>query len=231
MHGAGAFDDTFIDFYTTDLGVVAFDDDSILGQAGARNAQLDIITPGDTTFTIGANSFEQFATGNYTLAAATRTSALNGCREVWVMRGIAVTDTLKATDCADSSGTPKYYEVARMVLFSGTTVTMSQKSSAFNASLRVFAFNPGNGVRTLVASNDDSLVGSNTNAFLQYAVTANSFYDVIIGTSAGGETGAYTFEVSASTTLSPRAAASPAPRNGRRDNWWRDGVISKRFRR
>jgi hypothetical protein len=232
MHGAGTFDDTYLDVFTNidDLGRVAFDDDSILGQAGARNAQLDIITPGDTTYAIGANSYDQFETGDYTLATETRTSALNGCRPVWVMRGIAVTDTMKATDCADSSATPKYYEVARMVLFSGTVVTISEKSIAFNASLELYQFNPVTGVRTLIASNDDSLPGSNTNAFLQHTVAASNYHDIIISTSAGGETGAYTFEVSASTTLSPGTTGSPRFSSGR-NNWWRGVTIPKRSKR
>src|SRR5262245_49885380 len=73
MHGVGAFDDPFVDYYTFGNGniiqIVAFDDDSILAQDGARNSQLDIIFPGDTTFVIGANSFAPFTTGNYTLTS------------------------------------------------------------------------------------------------------------------------------------------------------------------
>jgi hypothetical protein len=89
--------------------------------------------------------------------------------------------------------------------------------------------NPATYARTQVAINDDSLAGTSTNAFIQYSVTVNNFYDIIIGTSTGGETGAYTFEVYSSTTLSPRIAGSPGARSGR-NNWWRDVTIPKRSR-
>jgi hypothetical protein len=228
MHGAATFDDTFLDLLTVDLAPVAFDDDSILGQAGARNAQIDIISRGDTSYVIGANSYDPFMTGNYTLSSQIRTSAMNGCRPVWIVPNLSIVDTIKATDCADSSATPKYYEVARVILLTGRVITISQKSGALNPSLRLYSVS--NSGRTLLAANDDSLPGSNTNAFLQYTVTANSVYDILIGTSAGGETGAYTLEVSASATLSPRVPGSRI-QSGGRNTWWRDVAIPKRSRR
>lgn len=234
MHGLGTFDDPFVDYYTFGNGsivqIVAFDDDSILGQEGARNSQLDIIFPGDTTFVIGANSFAPFATGNYTLTSENRTEALNGCRAVWVTRGINVTDSIKATDCADSSATPKYYDVARMVVFSPTVLTLTMRSSTLNPFLALYRMDPGqNYARSLVASNDDSS-GTNTNAFIQYTVPANNFYDIVIGTSTGGEIGDYTFAVSVSTTLSPYVPGA-APKPSSRDGWWRDVGWPKRSRR
>jgi len=223
MHGQGAFDDPFVDYYTFGNGtiqqIVAFDDDSILGQDGARNSQLDIIFPGDTTFVIGANSFAPFVTGNYTLTSEPRTQAMNGCRAVWVTRGISISDSIKATDCADSSTTTKYYEVARIVAFAGTALSLRMASTTLNPSLALYRLDPVQYTRTLVMSNDDSLAGTSTNAFLKYTVPTNNFYDIVIGTSTGGETGAYTFEVSVATTLSPYRS---------RDGWWRDVGLPKR---
>jgi len=95
----------------------------------------------------------------------------------------------------------------------------------------LYQLNPQSYARTQVAVNDDSAAGVNT-AFIQYSVATNNFYDIIIGTSAGGETGAYTFAVSSSTTFSPHVAGS-APRAGGRGqgSWWRDVTIPKRSRR
>ena len=226
MHGLGAFDDPFVDYYTFGNGniqqIVAFDDDSILGQDGARNSQLDIIFPGDTTFVIGANSFAPFTTGSYTLTSETRTQAMNGCRAVWVTRGISVTDTLKATDCADSLPTPRYYEVGRIVAFAGTVLTLTMRSSTLNPYLALYRLDPTQYGRGLVAQNDDSS-GTNTNAFIQYTVPANNFYDIIMTTNTGGQVGEYTFAVSVSTTLSPY-------RTQARDGWWRDVALPKRSR-
>ena len=225
MHGLGAFDDPYVDYYTFANGtiqqIVAFDDDSILGQDGARNSQLDIIFPGDTTFVIGANSFAPFTTGSYTLTSENRTQAMNGCRAVWVTRGISVSDTLKATDCAASWLTAKYYEVGRIVAFAGTVLTLTMRSSTVDPFLALYRIDNVQYNRTPVASNNDSLPGTNTNAFIQYTVPANNFYDIIIGTNAGGQTGEYTFAVSVSTTLSPYRI---------RDGWWRDVDLPKRSR-
>jgi hypothetical protein len=229
MHGSGTFDDTFVDLYTFGSGqiqqILAFDDDSILGQAGARNSQIDIIVPGDTTLVIGANSYDPFATGNYTVTTANRPATLNGCRAVWVTRGISVTDTITTADCADSSATTKYYHVARIVAFAPTVLTLSMKSTALNPFLALYQLNAASYARTQVAFNDDSLPGTNTDAFIRYTVPQNNFFDIVIGTSAGGETGEFTFQVSVSTTLS--AALSGSSASGRK-SWWRDVGLPKR---
>jgi hypothetical protein len=224
MRGSGSFDDTYVDLYADSGALVALDDDSILGQAGARNSQLDIILPGGA-YVIGANSYDPFTTGAYSLASETRPAAMNGCRQVWVTRGVTVSDSITNSDCADSSATPRRYDVARIVVLGGTVLTISQRSTTINPSLALYRITLDPLTRTLVASNDDSLPGSNTNAFVQYNVTASNFYDIIIGTSAAGETGAYTFDVSASTTFSPHTS-SPVGRGGGR--WWRGVSLPKR---
>lgn len=219
--------DTWIDFFSADGRLVGFDDDSILGVE--QNSQLDVILPGDTSYIIGANSFDRFTTGAYTLTTTARPAALNGCRQVWVARGVTVSDSITNSDCADSSATPLHYDVARIVVYSGTTgtvLTLSARSTAINPTLALYQLNLANNyARTLVASNDDSLAGSNTNAFIQYNVTANNIYDIIVGTSAAGETGAYTFDVSASTTFSPHTSG---PLSRGRGSWWRDVGLPKR---
>ena len=218
--------DTWLDVYGRTDSVIGFDDDSILGVA--QNAQFDVVLPGDTTYVIGANSFDQFTVGSYTLETATRPAPMNGCRAVWLVRGVTLSDSITNGDCADSAVTPHRYDVARMAVYMGTVLTISQHSTTLNPSLALYTLNPNTYARTLVASNDDSLAGSNTNAFIQYPVSANSFFDIIIGTSAGGETGVYTFEVSASTTFSPRTSA-PLSRGW--DSWWRDVAMPRRSKR
>jgi hypothetical protein len=211
-------DDTYIVFWSAAGPPVAFDDDSVLGQDGARNSQLDIVLPGGD-YVIGANSFAPFITGPYSLTAANRAVAMNGCREVWVMRGVTVSDSVTRSDCADSTGTPHYYDVARIIAFAGSVLQIAERSTTINPSLALYRMRinqQGAYVRTLVASNDDSAGTANTNAFLRFAVDTSDVYDVIIGTSASGEIGAYTFSVDTTTTLSPRRSPASAPRE-----WWR----------
>jgi len=194
---------------------MAFDDDSVLGVAGARNSLLDIILPG-ADYIIGASSYDPFITGAYSLTGTSRPVAMNGCRQVWVTRGVSVSDSITLSDCADSSVTPHHYDVARIVVFAGTVLSIAEHSTAMNPSLALYKVNPANAyARELVASNDDSSAG-NSNAFIRFVVDSSNYYDILIGTSAGGETGAYTFDVLADTTLSSPA---PAPTARRRESW------------
>jgi len=213
MHGSF---DGWVDFWEgpgLDL-YIAFDDDSILG--AQPNPQLDIILPGGA-YVIGASSFNTNTTGTYSLSATTRVSAMNGCRQVWVTSGITVTDSITLADCGDSSAITRYYDVARIVVFDTTVLTISQRSATINPSLALYKVVPDSAyVRHLVAANDDSSA-TNTNAFIQYEVDTANVYDIILGTSVGGQTGPYTFSVDLSARLSPRF---PAPRPSAPPRWW-----------
>ena len=209
--------DSYLDLWSAAGPYVGFDDDIVPGLQ--QNSQLDVILP-TGSYVIGANSYDKFSTGAYSITATARPAAMNGCREVWVARGITASDSITPTDCADSTaGTPHNYDVARMVVYGVTVLSIASRSAAINPSLALYRYNPAAPAatrRTLVASNDDSLPGTNTNAFIAYTVSDTAFYDIIIGSSAPGERGPYTFEVYASTTMSARRS-EPAP--GRRE-WW-----------
>jgi hypothetical protein len=204
--------DTWVDFWSIDGPLFGFDDD--VAQGTVQNSQLDIIFPGGS-YVIGANSYDQLTTGAYTIATEARPAAMNGCRPVWVARGVTVNDSLTATDCADSSATPHYYDVARIQLTQGSVLTISEHSAVINPSLALYRILDLNTYpRSLVAQNDDSSAG-NQNAFIKFTVTLSGPYDIVIGSSAPGEIGAYTFDVSSLTT----SARPVAPVSGRRERW------------
>src|SRR6266540_1331962 len=115
--------DTWLDFWSAAGPYVAFDDDSVLGQA--QNSQIDIILPGNN-YIIGASSFDQNITGAYSLTTATRPAAMSGCRQVWVMRGVSVSDSITLSDCADSSAPTHYYDVARIIVYAGTVLQIAE---------------------------------------------------------------------------------------------------------
>ncbi len=202
---------------------IAFNDDSLLTRAGARNSQLDIILPAGN-YIIGATEFNPRQRFAYSLAPKTRSSSMSGCHEVWVTKGVSATDDISTTDCRDSSATPHYYDVARIFVDSGQVLSVTERSTAMNPLLALYTLidtlaadttNPSY-VRKFVTSNDDSSA-TNTNAFIRFSPDTANYYDIIIGTSAGGETGAYTFSVDVTATLSPPFRT---PARGARE-WWR----------
>ena len=200
--------DTWVDFYhQADGAYTGFDDDIVRIQI--TNSQFDAVLPEDS-WVIGANSYDPGTTGPYVLSTAIRSSALNGCREVWVVDGVSMTDTLQASDCADSSVTPRHYEVARIWANAGTALTLAMHSAAFDPKLTLYRLEP-NYTRSLVATNDDSTAGF-TNAYLPVTVATTAPYDVVVGTSAPGALGAYTLDVSAiAPTGTTAAGAAGAP--------------------
>ena len=194
--------DTYVDLWNLSGPYVGFDDDVVLQQV--QNSQLDVIFPGDS-YVIGANSFDKLSTGAYSLNVATRPATLNGCRQVWVTRGVTVTDAISAADCADSAATPHHYDVARIIALSGTVLTMSVHSAAMNPALALYSVSGANYDRTLAVANDDSTPGNPT-AYISYTVPASAVFDVLISGSSPTDSGAYTFDVSSSTTASATAA-------------------------
>ena len=218
--------DTFLLLWSgvTPFPFIAFDDDSILGQAGARNSQLDIILPAGN-YIIGASEFNSRQRFAYSLAPKTRSSSMSGCHEVWVTKGVSATDDISTTDCRDSSATPHYYDVARIFVDSGQVLSVTERSTAMNPLLALYKVVTDTlptdttihaYVRQFITSNDDSSA-TNTNAFISFTADTANYYDVIIGTSTGGATGAYTLSVDVTASLSPPFRA---PANGWRE-WWR----------
>jgi hypothetical protein len=137
------------------------------------------------------------------MSATTRPATLADCQLVWLTRGVAVTDVIATTDCADTAGGTDYFDPVAIYAAAGTVLTINERSTAFDPKLRLFT---GNGV--LLVENDDSALG-HTNAFIAYPVSTDGPYVVLIGTSGVGATGAYTIDVSASTTLAGAAAEGP----------------------
>jgi hypothetical protein len=198
--------DTWIDVYVQSDGSYAgFDDDII--RAVNTNSQFDAVLP-EASWVIGANSYDPASTGPYVLSTSIRSFALNGCREVWVVGGVSVTDTLKTTDCADSTAMPRRYEVARIWADASTALTFAVHSTAMNPMLTMYRLET-NYSRTLIATNDDSIAGF-TNAYLPVTVAQSAPYDILISTSAPGELGAYTLDV---TAVPPASAPARVTRS------------------
>jgi hypothetical protein len=202
--------DTYLEFWEVrgdSLYPVAGNNDA---NAGTTNATIQTITAaGD--YLIAANTNVQFTTGPYTLTTTVRPQTLTGCSEIYLTRGVTISDNIATADCADTvSGNVFYSDQAGIVAFSGTVLTISQHSTAVNPFLTLFMVDSTGLVA--VASNDDSSA-TNTNAFIQYPVTQSALFVVVPGTASAGETGAYTLAISPSFTASTRVFASAPQRS------------------
>ena len=214
---------TYLEIFTIRNGFfeyVALNNDA---DSNTTNATIHLIHAPVAPAILGANTDSAGATGPYTLTTATRPQTLGGCvDEVWITRGVTIPENIATTDCPDSTpGGVFYGDVAGIIVYNGSVLTISQRSTAINPFLTLFQVDSLG--LTGVASNDDSS-GTNTNAFIQYPVTTTAIYVIIASTSAAAQTGAYTLDVSSSLTASAPVFAAPpgrttSPRFLRQHKW------------
>jgi hypothetical protein len=195
--------DTYLEVYSAAGDLLSGADDI---SATDSNSQLTTIL-GTGDYLIAPSSFAPGVTGAYTLSAVAHPAELAGCELVWVTRGFTISDSVTANDCVDSTGGVSYFDEVAVFLEAGSILTTSLQSTAFDAELFLL-----NGSGALVTSNNDSAGGPGTNAYLTYAIGQRGAYVLVVGTHTLGATGAYTFSISASTTLSgsPKSAGGPA---------------------
>lgn len=193
--------DTYVELYAFSGEFVGFEAD--FDEAVILPSRLHaIVAPGN--YLVAPSSWDQFVTGPYGVSVVSRALGLVDCERVWVTRGVVVTDSVTTTDCGD--GVSGYYDVVGIYAAGGSVLRINQRSAAVDAFLALYRVDGQTGALVLLASNDDSVTGTN-DAFLAYTAPLGDVYYVLLGTAAPGETGAYTLEVAASTTLSGMFAA------------------------
>ena len=190
---SGAYD-TWLELYRRTGGFLGYDDD--IDSVNTNSQLTAIVAAGD--YLIAPSSYNPLTVGDYTLSALTRPAELTGCGLVWVMRGVAISDSVTAGDCVDTVGGAHYADVVALFLVAGSVLTVSHQSTAFDAAL--FLRNAsGVGVAT---NNDSANAGTTPNAYLVYPVTLSGSYLLFAGTNTASATGAYTLTISTSSTLS-----------------------------
>ena len=214
---------TFLEMFTIRDGFfeyVALNDDA---DSNTTNAAIQIILGPNAPAILGANTNAPGATGPYILSTATRPHTLGGCvDEVWITRGVTIPENIATTDCPDSTpGGVFYGDVAGIIAYDPTVLTISQRSTVINPFLTLFQIDSTGLIA--VASNDDSSA-TNTNAFIQYSVPTAAVYLIVASTSPAAQTGAYTLDVSSSVTASAPVFSAPprrttSPRFLRQHKW------------
>lgn len=208
--------DTWIDMYVDNgqqLLPVGFHDDI---SSSNLNSRLSIVAaPAD--YVIAPNTANPAVTGNYTLTSTTHAESASGCEQLFVTYGVVLNDNVAATDCPDSTAVGTYGDSLKIVVINGQVVKIAERSGAVDPYLRLFhvVFRAGQSDSLeLVAFNDDSS-GTTTNAYISHLVPGTPgaqarLYIIFAGTGAtGAQTGAYTLDISANTTLSGLARSTP----------------------
>jgi hypothetical protein len=198
---------TWLDMYRSNQDFIAGNNDIEPGIN--TNSQIDVlVAPG--SYILAPNSFAAFTTGPYTLSAVTRPQAVGGCEVMWITRGVTLTDSVTTGDCSlfDDTGATHYLDVVGIVAYAGSVLTIAERSTAVDALLSLYRYDPVGDSGVLVATNDDS-AGLGPNAYLVVSVPLSDVYTLFIGTSGAEETGGYTLAVSSSTTAAGSAAAAP----------------------
>ena len=207
--------DTWIDMYLdngSQLLPIGFHDD--IAPANLNSRLQIIAAPGD--YVIAPNTASQGVTGTYTLTSASHAASASGCEQLFVTYGVVLDDNIAAADCADASGVGSYGDSLKIIVINGQVIKIAQRSTVVDPYLRLFhvIFRSGQGDSLeLVAENNDSSVGV-TKSYISHLVpgspgAAARLYVIFAGTNGTAQTGAYTLDISANTTLSGVARARP----------------------
>jgi hypothetical protein len=199
--------DPYVEFYRKTGELLGWNDDIQPGVI--QTSQFDVILGDGGSFVIAATSYDPDTVGPYTLTSRPRPTTLSGCHDVWMTPGATIVDTIRSTDCADSSG--HYSDIIYMYMQATQVIKVAERSTVINPLLTLYNANFQAQRFDSVAANDDSSAG-NTNAYISYAVPANGWYLLRIGTAAAHDTGEYTLAFSASTTGPTARKSSPLDR-------------------
>jgi hypothetical protein len=166
-------------------GVIAENNDE---SSGTTNSAIKALLPAGS-YVLGASSWEWGVTGAYSLSSGTTSIEVTGCEEVFIVRGVATSQNIQATDCLRKNG-PVYADEFLIYLKAGQSLTLSMASTAVDSFLELVFGDP----RTVVAFNDTDASGSK-NARLVYFATASGYYRIIATTALIGQTGGYTLTI------------------------------------
>jgi len=170
--------DAYVRFYDAKGNLVAFQNEG----ADNKNARLHILAPPGPGV-IGATTFNEDQVGSFTLSSQAGAS-ITGCEDVWVVPGITTNQTVSTGDCAEGG---YYWDAMRIFLHAGQTVTLTMRSTAFNAFLDLY------GTFGKVAQDDDGAGG--TDARITYTAPSTDLYVIGPKTLHAGSTGAYSLTV------------------------------------
>ena len=176
------------------LNIEETDDDG----GGEKDARLRFTVKEDGTYMIRAQGLDQNNTGAYTLMVSERVARPS------VITNLAANTTVtgELTDADDEADDGSIFDLYRITVRAGESVTITMRSSAVDSYLVLGQMKDG--VWDQIAYDDDGAGGNN--AKVEHRFEAAGEYLIRANTVGAGKTGAYTIRVDRA------AAAAPARR-------------------
>jgi plastocyanin len=194
--------DSYVGIGTMDGDSVKVDETDDDG-GGEKNSRLRYTVKEDGTYIIRAQALEANSTGSYTLKISERIARPSTI--VNVTPNTPMTGEL--TDSDDEADDGSYFDLYRITVRAGESVTMTMRSSAVDS--YVVLGQMVDGEWNQVAFDDDG--GGGKTARLEHTFEAAGEYMIRANTVGSGSTGTYTLRVDRSAA-SPGAPARPARR-------------------
>lgn len=162
---------------------VAYDDDG----AGGNNSSIRLIAPAGQ-YILGASSYAAGQTGAYQLSSRALPARTTCGLEAWVVPGVSFSRSLGSGDCTLDDGS--YYDAYFVYLRAGQQITLTQRSTAFNAYLYLVDGETGS-----LLAEDDNAAGGN-DARIVYTAPRAGPYLIAANSYSSGMAGTYTLTVS-----------------------------------
>ncbi len=168
---------------------------------GEKNARLRYTVKEDGEYIIRAQALDANSTGSYTIKVSER--VIRAPTILSIAANTPVTGTL--TDNAQEADDGSLYDLYRIAVRAGETVTITMRSTEFDSYLVLGQMTDGEWSQ--IAFDDDGAGGNN--ARLAHTFDAAGEYLIRANTVGAGKTGAYTIRVDRAAAGAPRTPRRP----------------------
>jgi hypothetical protein len=183
----GAGFDTYLLLSMPDGTTIGENDDQL--ETGTGSGIKALLPAGN--YLLGAGSFAPGATGDYEISSTTASTDVSNCELVFVVKNIATTQNIDATDCnlASAGATPIYGDAYFIFLRAGTSITVNMTSAALDSFLQLIRLDG------LVIAQNDNIDATTKDSRMTFTVTQTNYYAIITRSVPTTAVGAYTLTI------------------------------------
>jgi hypothetical protein len=184
--------DTFLDLELADGTVIAENDDAT---DASTNSGIKALLPAGT-YVLGASSYDQAITGNYTVSSQVTSTDNANCEAapLFVIRGVSTNQGIAATDClwTQPPAAPIYADVFYILLRPGQSITIDMSSTTVDSYLELVRLDQ---TQATVAQNDNR-DGATKDARITYTATGlPNYYAIVARSGIASQVGAYSLAI------------------------------------